>query len=100
MCIDDDLPIATSLSVDNLKRVRDLFQDVAIKADGEADHVMADWARVIADKYSHELNMRARSARDIQRYIAERRRERPHGTPGDTDGLPSWPEVSGPPGDG
>ncbi|WP_152531580.1 hypothetical protein [Mycobacterium sp. UM_CSW] len=37
----------------------------------------------------------ARTA-DLEAWIAERRRERPHGTPGDTSQLPEWSDITEP----
>ncbi|MGV0161365.1 hypothetical protein ACRU3B_18225 [Mycobacterium colombiense] len=93
----DDLPDPTGLGVGSLSKLRDLFQDAAIKAVGDNDAKMGAWARAVADRYALEVNIRARDRRALEQWIADRRRERPHGTPGDTGGLPLWHDISAPP---
>jgi hypothetical protein len=101
MPILDDLPDPTRLGFADLRRLRDLFQGVATTAASQADDVLAQWARVIADGYSFELNARARGRREsrraLLRYLAEYRQQHPYSEPGDITGLPSWREISGPP---
>jgi hypothetical protein len=101
MTIHDDLPDPADLTFYDLRRLRDLFQGVATTAASQADDVLAQWARVIADDYAAELNARARGRREsrraLLRYLAEYRQQHPYAEPGDTTGLPSWREISGPP---
>ncbi|OBI08554.1 hypothetical protein A5714_01935 [Mycobacterium sp. E2462] len=95
MALIDDLPDPMQLGVDDLRRLRDLFHYTAEAAVRQGDEMLATWARTITDKYAHVLNERASSARALRAYLADRRRERPHGTPGDTSGLPLWRDISG-----
>jgi hypothetical protein len=101
MPILDDLPDPTRLGFADLRRLRDLFHDTAQTASRDGDDEMAAWARVVCDRYSFELNARARGRREsrraLQRYLAQYREQHPYSEPGDTTVLPSWREISGPP---
>lgn len=57
------LPDPRTLSVDELRLVRDLFSDNAVRAARDGDMIIANWARVITDRYAIEMTLRRRSAR-------------------------------------
>lgn len=90
----NDIPDPTTQTVEALRILRDAFQTAAIKAIADGDVEMANWARTITDRYGLELTRRARDRRSLEQWIADHRRERPHGTPGDTTGIPPWSEIS------
>jgi hypothetical protein len=77
--ITDDLPDPCKLTVEDLRLVRDLFSDNAINAAHKGDDVMAALARTICDRYSFELNCRARDRRELQQAITEYRLRHPYG---------------------
>jgi hypothetical protein len=78
--------------------------ELPILADTLGSPNLAAWCRTLGDWMMRELARQdteaAKSRARLEAYIAEQRRHRPHGTPGDTRGLPKWSEISGPPDDG
>lgn len=57
------LPDPCSLTVDELRLVRDVFSDAAVRAARDGDTLLAGWARTVTDRYAIELTLRRRSAR-------------------------------------
>lgn len=88
---DDELPDATQLSSRQLRLLRDFFHDIAQRAARDNNPAMTDWARAVVDLYAFQLNVHTRQRRQLERHIAEYRRERPHGSiRGDTSRHPPW----------
>lgn len=89
---------ASDLTREERDEVRRVFEHIAgAPGIGPALRTFARalTAQLIAIDLDADLDEQKATA-DLQAWIAERRRERPHGTPGDTGHLPSWSELSGP----
>ncbi|KZS61222.1 hypothetical protein [Mycobacterium pseudokansasii] len=83
------------------KALRDLFEGLAeLDEIEDPERPFARWLRAMHRRIGAAVEARQREADQpespLRRWIAERRRERPHGTPGDTTGLPPWPEIGNP----
>lgn len=89
-----DLPTSEQLAL------RDLFAHLAELDEIEGiDRPMARWLRATHRRIIEAINARRREIEQpdspLRRWIRERRRERPHGTPGDVGDLPPWSNISG-----
>lgn len=90
----------SDMSEAELSALRIYFEDeLPILADTLGSPNLAAWCRTLGEWMRRELARQDRDAAQsrarLEVYLAEQRRNRPHGTPGDTSGLPKWSEISG-----
>lgn len=85
----------SDLAPRELRRLHDRLSMVAALegADGE-DSAVARWWAHHCRRVAATLDARDSDAEPLRRWIAARRTERPHGSPGDTTGIPPWSEAS------
>lgn len=89
----DDVPTS------QLHALRGLFEQLAdVESIEGTERPFARWLLAMRDQIGASIERRDRLVTDpspLKDWIRERRRDRPHGTPGDVTDIPSWREVSG-----
>jgi hypothetical protein len=72
-----------------LQALRDVFGEASLMADLHGEDAFTGWCRKLVGRFEKELDRREQAKADLQAWIDERRRERPHGSVrGDTSRIP------------